>query len=893
MSNIVDELLHPQAGQIIGDETTKTENGHLTTEPKQSVWIWDGWYKEFTEKDRIDANAINAMAKEEILLRAGKAAQDIMRALADQFSTKKEMRALDGLTYQLKYPYLAGSVMSVVSQMLERGQIPAGLSSSLEKKYIVFSKAYVQIKFYFQPPASGYFDVNRFKETYKVKPIPLEVYELAECGVISKTAASTKEKKADMAPALAAKEALLKCDFLRANIEPYKENRLTDSHQGHWELAESRDKGMIEVKLPEGMKFYARPPQLDVQWGAVCAIDFGTKSTVVVCRDEKNNERMLRIGKGNYADAPKMKDYENPTVIELVNKNAFTAAYQTREGRPFTRWEDLTVSHQAADTIEANEESVAIFDSVFSDLKQWAQEKESSLWISDQQGEAFKLPPYQELKNGTFDPIEVYAYYLGLYINNMTQGVYLDYILSYPVTYTEEVRNRICESFKRGLWKALPPALQKDEKVKAKFRVYPGASEPAAYAASALKIFGLQPEKGSTEEVAYAVFDFGGGTTDFDFGVIRRGKRSFFEIEQFNAGGDSYLGGENLKELLAYDVYRTNFDVFRKHGVRFVLPPEASMFAGSETFVLEPKNASRYAYLNNKYLSKAMRPIWEDRDIKDETLKIDLFQEEKGQTKLRPVKEEVKVDLAALRQHIRERIEGGVSNFFAAMEQAFDGKEKYPIHIFLAGNSCRSPIVQELFDKYIKEYTERKGARQEICKLYRPLGEETNDGKEKDDVSEIDQKRTGKTGVAFGLLRMRRGGKDIRVIEHRVSGSDGTSMMPFRYYLGRPDEEDCFEVAIGKEVPYGEWKWFAYADENEFDLYYTEQPKAVDGEMKLSDVQSVHCTFSESETSDEDEVGVYVCKKAVDEVEYAIGREAEASSGAFKGTVYTVRLKAD
>ena len=55
----------------------------------------------------------------------------------------------------------------------------------------------------------------------------------------------------------------------------------------------------------------------------------------------------------------------------------------------------------------------------------------------------------------------------------------------------------------------------------------------------------------------------------------------------------------------------------------------------------------------------------------------------------------------------------------------------------------------------------------------------------------------------------------------------------------------------------------------------------------------MHCTFAESETSDADKVGVYVRKKSADEVEYAIGTEAEASAGAFNGTVYTVRLKAD
>ncbi len=44
-----------------------------------------------------------------------------------------------------------------------------------------------------------------------------------------------------------------------------------------------------------------------------------------------------------------------------------------------------------------------------------------------------------------------------------------------------------------------------------------GASEPAAYALTALQQYGFEPE--GDERVFYGVFDFGGGTTDFDFGI--------------------------------------------------------------------------------------------------------------------------------------------------------------------------------------------------------------------------------------------------------------------------------------------------------------------------------------------------------------------------------------
>lgn len=43
-----------------------------------------------------------------------------------------------------------------------------------------------------------------------------------------------------------------------------------------------------------------------------------------------------------------------------------------------------------------------------------------------------------------YDPIEIYAYYIGLYINNMfdSNGIYLNYILSFPVTYEKAIRDK-------------------------------------------------------------------------------------------------------------------------------------------------------------------------------------------------------------------------------------------------------------------------------------------------------------------------------------------------------------------------------------------------------------------------------------------------------------------
>lgn len=742
-----------------------------------------------------------------------------------------------------------------------------------------------------------------------------------------------KEEKLCASPD-AIKSDLLNCDKIRADLQPYDEKRLTDINLGHWELAEATKEEDIEIDLPQDEQFVARPPQMDVVENGTCAIDFGTKSTVVVCRSQ--DARLLRVGKGNYDKAPTAEDYENPTVIELRDMEKFMAAYNAREGRPFTQWEQMTVSHQAAEAIFQNDEDSSVYYSVFGELKQWANAKGKRLLLKDRQGQVIELKPYDELGEGDFDPIELYAYYLGLYINNMHNRIYLDYLLSFPVTYENAVREHIRKSFERGIRKSLPPALLADVEAMEMFRVTAGASEPAAYAISALEEYRLQPAEVG-QSVAYGVFDFGGGTTDFDFGMeeIPENGRRKFVIHRFGARGDSYLGGENILDLLAYEVYQENLEEMRAKHIPFVLPPACKRFAGSETLVFAPSDASQQAYMNSKRLAKEMRCVWERKgDYKNkfaQPLDLILFstQKQDGSDKQKLT---LKVPVGKLEETIERRIRHGVENFFTAMLHAFDGRPAYPIHIFLAGNSCKSPVVKSIFDEFIKKYEsafaaniqERKGQEKDTAGtflLHPPLGmtwedydkeagqetplseaEINNDSVEqmatdgdaakathpmKSVARDFDCLRTGKTGVAFGLLRTRIGGRDVKIIDEDSENSE----IPFRYFLGNIDRNNHFHVRIGRKVPYGQWVWFAYADDAEFELYYTKEPNSLKGEFTESDVERARCRFDGTDCSEDDEIGVYLRKVKPDTVEYAVGRAEDFASGEFQGKKYSKQLK--
>lgn len=683
------------------------------------------------------------------------------------------------------------------------------------------------------------------------------------------------------------KDSLLQCDFIRANISPYDEKRLTDINLGHWELVEDPLPGWKEEKLPEGMAWVARPPQLDVR-GGVCAIDFGTKSTVVACRDENQDERLRRVGKGDFNAAPRETDYENPTTVELRHYDRFREAYEERQGRPFTRWSDVTVSHQAADAI-FNAEYTGAYYSVFNELKQWANDPTRRMFLTDQEGKIIELKPYSEIREGDFDPIEIYAYYLGLYINNMTNGIYLDYIMSFPVNYSVAVREKIRSSFERGIRKSLPPAILNDQEQMKHFRIQPGCSEPAAYAITALREFHLEPQS-ENDRVAYGVFDFGGGTTDFDFGIASIPARHYnMQIEQFGYGGDPYLGGENILMLMAYEVFRENAAVMREQKIHMVLPEGVRRFTGSEVLVEDRSNASQSAYLNTRELQRFLRPIWEKtagyEELGNDEQSISLYPTGNGKKEL--VK--IKIRIPDLDKLIHDRIEKGVQSFFIKLTEAFRNVDYHgKINIFLAGNSCKSAVVQELFRQVINEKEQAMektmGAKGQFT-LYLPLElqnktESKGKDKEAQPEKEWDRVRTGKTGVAFGLLRCRKGARDVKVInknDEMVQGAE--KEVKFPYYLGEIGRDGLFHVTVGPDIGYGSWVEYIDASEDEFELCYTKDARAQTGKLPDSEVPRVSCYLDGDEVTDDENVNVFIRKKDVETLQYAVGSLKKSGDG--------------
>lgn len=772
---------------------------------------------------------------------------------------------------------------------LQHSLIPDGLEPADEQAYVRFLEEYQTIDNYLDWDSQDdyvSFRKDAFVQAVREGEFRQTVFQrrFDLAGIIEDCRQGTMQYTSTLS---FLREELLNCDYRRANLEPYADSVLSDINIGHWELFEAPEENAISVVPPSDQVWTARPPQLDVVASGTCAIDFGTKSTVVVCRNQE--ARLLRVGTGDYTKEAKKEDYENPTVIELRDLTSFEQAYQQRPGRPFTTWEEITVSHQAESALLQEDIDSSVYYAVFSELKQWAHEKDRRLLLKDRKGVVWKLDPYLTLADDAFDPIEIYAYYLGLYINNMRHGIYLDYILSFPVNYDLAVRKKLLQSFERGLKKSLPPAILADEDLMKKFRVYAGASEPAAYAAAALKAYGLEPKEAG-DMTAYGVFDFGGGTTDFDFGIEKLSanpRRCKFELHQFGRGGDPYLGGENILNHLAFEVYCANLDTMRKESIPIALPHGCTAPAGTETLILADREATQISFMNRKSLAEALRPLWEGKseaaeNLKDNQLTLSLFvdtsrtEKEANQNRKNV---NLTIDTDHLKDVIRSLISRGVTNFFQAWQEAFKNREEMPdhIHIFLAGNSCRSPIVKELFDEQIKAKEEDISAHSDgkqaegLFILHLPLGMEEG---EADPNEELDRKLTGKTGVAFGLLRSRKGGKDVKIINANVDAS-GEALFP--YFLGDIDIEGHFHVRIGKQVPYQSWAAFCYADEEDFEIYYTSEPQAIENQMPPEAVKHVNCRIEADDVSDADDTMIYIRKVNPDTIEYAVGTEGDFS----------------
>ena len=265
---------------------------------------------------------------------------------------------------------------------------------------------------------------------------------------------------------------LLSLQFIFADID-YRACRLpklesaqfTDPNKGLWEFWGSTPEALNE----QGIR--ARSPADDVKdWNI--AIDFGTSSTVVAY-DNNGQYELLRIGVKDFLEAPKPEHYENPTVLEFIDFQKTLSSWQACAYRPSLNWDDIRCSHEALHNLRNNETNPTVVASILGKIKQWAlrQGMDRTLRIIDQsqqfEHEFAPLSARMPVKgrilevgaNDPFDPVELYAWFLGMHINWRGRGLFLRYYMTFPIAYPREVKENILAAFRRGLQRSLPETL--------------------------------------------------------------------------------------------------------------------------------------------------------------------------------------------------------------------------------------------------------------------------------------------------------------------------------------------------------------------------------------------------------------------------------------------------
>ncbi len=673
------------------------------------------------------------------------------------------------------------------------------------------------------------------------------------------------------------KELMLNVDSVAVGLKSYSQSQLLDLDGGHWDLeAPGLSKESVTFRfdnLPKDekskeMNFYARSSLKDLNKGGVVAIDFGTKSTTASYMDKNGDYRLLSIG--GLVDDASLTKFENPTIMEFRHKEKFLKDYNALDHRPFTEKNDIEVTHEA----QKNAAGVKGNDlyRFFSQLKQWAGADEKRNFRDFEKD--FSLESFTNCTD--FNPIEIYAYCIGRCINNMENGVFLKYFLSYPIKYEKHQAEKIRESFEKGLKKSLPRHVFDDEKTAKTFKVELKASEPCAYAISALKSYGFFKSEKLDKPVYYGVFDFGGGTTDFDFGKWEKSAnpKFFYKMTHFSSGEDKYLGGENLLELLAFEAYAKNFQELKAKDIVIAKPNYDRI--DTQRFGSFMQN-SREACLNLQTIASKLRPFLENLDADiieaieeseefeiegfEKEFKVQLFDRNGGNS---ISVEDFKVDYKELLNLLKGKIDDGVANFFAGfskvMTENIDDQCR-AFHIFLGGNASKSVLVKQAFEnakeKQLKDYKQKTSKDDFTFIIYEPLGTEKSDKQilelTGEDVSNTPAylKPTCKTGVAFGLLesRPKAGGIERPSID---------SNPVFKYDLGI-EREGKFHTRISRDsLKPNEYQIFQTKEEwggfDGLEIRYSDKPLANTNTLDIEDTQLIFIALEEHE-----EVDVKVC----------------------------------
>ncbi|GHP63969.1 hypothetical protein VN1195_07760 [Helicobacter pylori] len=183
-----------------------------------------------------------------------------------------------------------------------------------------------------------------------------------------------------------------------------------------------------------------------------------------------------------------------------------------------------------------------------------------------------------------------------------------------------------------------------------------------------------------------------------------------YKMTHLSSGGDKYLGGENLLEWLAFEVYAQNFQTLKEKDIVIAKPNYDGINEQRFGSFMQKSSGAR---LNLQTIAFHLSGFLENLDAhiieaieENEEFEIEGFTKDfKAQLFDRNGKDipeiELKIDCKELLNLLKSKIDDGVANFFAGfskvMAENIDNQCR-AFHVFLGGNASKSVLVKQAFE---------------------------------------------------------------------------------------------------------------------------------------------------------------------------------------------------
>lgn len=506
-----------------------------------------------------------------------------------------------------------------------------------------------------------------------------------------------------------------------ANLDTVKGSVLTDSSRGFWNG--SRYVGVTKIAIvrqgkvvgmhqrvgradkdPLPPEIKRRDPKLDVL-GEWVGIDVGAHSTVVAVRGEKSNAEFVRIGE--WGPVVQSADYESPSEISFENLGRTVKAWRDRVIMPLTKWGDVMVGQaaRAARLAPGDDQPRRTAASILhtpllrerierhepyrfrglTDPETVEQLKKPAAPIIDEEGIGSHDP---------FDPVELYAYYVGLTVNHRLRGIHLKYAVTMPTGWSAERRLSVLVAIRRGIFRSLPAGMIEYHDTD-RLQVVDAGPATIPFSVHAFRTFNIQPK---TDQIVFATIDAGASETGLLFGILRqakgdeRGDGNDRMVEYLEPASIPWLGGERILHRLAYKVWAQNAPAVAAARAPFERPAEEpAPDANEELLVHSPE-----ARANVQILKDALRPLLEQASFKVRspiTVRLGAVDGEGRDVAL-------EVDRESLTKHIEAFISAGIEAFKTRLTDALTkiGRDPDPydgLRVILGGRVGLYPFFGE------------------------------------------------------------------------------------------------------------------------------------------------------------------------------------------------------